>query len=348
MVQVDSDGGVSSLGPFDPDPALTDRVQHFTAPAAFGGSQTLAFVTDGRFNTDRELALLAFDSSDTPQLPVTFLENEAGERLSESSLTAISSVGGDHFLIAYRRMEWSYPYWTHRVFLREVSLGPALGAACTDDAECAPGVCQDGACCTRACDASPGGCATCREADGGLVDGVCGPRAEGTACRAAAGVCDAPEACDGIRTVCPDDVPLPDMEPCGPDEDPCDGYPACFDGVCAVAPPPTCDDGDACTTDACVPGSGCASTPIPECTSDAGSTGDGGIASDGGALVEDGGGPPPASDAGGETSSEDAGGCSCRMAGNRSGSLGWLGLVLAWLTRQRRAGRRHAPRGQGR
>jgi len=121
-----------------------------------------------------------------------------------------------------------------------------------------------------------------------------------------------------------------------------------------------CDDGDPCTTDACVEPGGCVFTPIADCGVDGG-VGDGGLGDgglgDGGlgdAGLGDAGGAteptdaqvPPRYDSGvflngyervdlGATDGPAADGCDCRTSG--PGASFWpLGLTLLFLRRRRR------------
>jgi LmbE family N-acetylglucosaminyl deacetylase len=54
---------------------------------------------------------------------------------------------------------------------------------------------------------------------------------------------------------CADD-PVPDDTRCG-DGDACNGIEVCESGACVRHPAPSCDDGDPCTRDGCLPGRGC-------------------------------------------------------------------------------------------
>jgi len=45
--------------------------------------------------------------------------------------------------------------------------------------------------------------------------GTCVAKASGTTCRAAVGVCDATESCDGTSTACPADAMLPEAARAG-------------------------------------------------------------------------------------------------------------------------------------
>jgi len=118
----------------------------------------------------------------------------------------------------------------------------------------------------------------------------------------------------------------------------------------------SCDDGDACTTDACDPVKGCTHTPIPGCTppvdggasSSSGSTSSGGGSSGGSSGGgSSGGGSSGGGSSSGESSTSsggsspppgDDGGCSVastRADGGLAALL--LGLALAPLVRRRRS-----------
>ncbi len=67
--------------------------------------------------------------------------------------------------------------------------------------------------------------------------------------------------CDGLT-----DGDDPGCQPCQQDSDcdddnACNGQERCVDGDCAAGSPLDCDDGNPCTTDSCVPASGCTNTP---------------------------------------------------------------------------------------
>lgn len=117
----------------------------------------------------------------------------------------------------------------------------------------------------------------------------------GTLCRAAAGSCDSAELCSGTSPSCPGDSVLPLGTPCRPSTGACDpaescagfaacppdrtaadgtacsdgtacnGAETCAMGTCRAGSPLSCDDGNACTADACAEPSGCESTPIRGC-----------------------------------------------------------------------------------
>lgn len=77
------------------------------------------------------------------------------------------------------------------------------GQPCAVDDACASGACVDGVCCDTPCG---GGVDDCQRCDFPAATGVCSPAAAGTPCRAAAGVCDVPESCDGSALDCPNDT----------------------------------------------------------------------------------------------------------------------------------------------
>lgn len=150
-----------------------------------------------------------------------------------------------------------------------------LLAPCDEDAECASAACVGGVCCGATCDGacetgvcgSDGSCevevagTVCRAA-AGLCDvaEVCdgsaptcptdGVADEGTVCRAEAGTCDAAELCDGASTVCGGDGFLPATTECG--EFLCSGDAAACPTSCAGDE--DCRSGALCVSGACTPG----------------------------------------------------------------------------------------------
>lgn len=85
--------------------------------------------------------------------------------------------------------------------------------------------------------------------------------------RCAHAQCDDGNPCNGVETCMPEaggciaGAPPPDGTSCA-DDTLCNGDETCVGGTCTPGPPPACDDGDACTTNACVPETGCAYTPL--------------------------------------------------------------------------------------
>jgi hypothetical protein len=110
------------------------------------------------------------------------------------------------------------------------------GGACASDAECPSGFCVEGVCCNTACGRDgDNACEACSVATGGQIDGTCGPRAAGTLCRAAAGVCDVAEKCDGVALACPPDARVAAGTSCRGATGVCDVAEKC-DGVAADCP----------------------------------------------------------------------------------------------------------------
>ncbi len=110
------------------------------------------------------------------------------------------------------------------------------GTACAANSQCATGYCVDGVCCTSACGGGlAGDCMACSVAAGAAADGTCGPVAKGTTCRAAAGVCDTGEACDGASTACPADLFKPSSTICRASTGACDAAETCT-GTSAACP----------------------------------------------------------------------------------------------------------------
>lgn len=129
---------------------------------------------------------------------------------------------------------------------REGTCDRATGLCSTPDAPDGA-TCDDGDACTRT-DACRGG--RCVGSD--VV--VC---TAGAPCREA-GVCDRASGRCSER-VAPEGTPCPDGDRCNGDE-------TCRAGVCSPGTAPTCDDREACTTDACDRALGCRSTPVADGT----------------------------------------------------------------------------------
>jgi cysteine-rich repeat protein len=85
----------------------------------------------------------------------------------------------------------------------------------------------------------------------------------GTPCRAAAGLCDAMETCDGLLPTCPLNGFQPVTVSCTSDGNPCTTNDHCDgNGTCTGGPPLVCTDNNLCTTDTCAPANGCVFTPV--------------------------------------------------------------------------------------
>ncbi|MDI3291843.1 hypothetical protein QHF83_51515 [Polyangium sp. 15x6] len=102
------------------------------------------------------------------------------------------------------------------------------GTACTSGTDCASGFCVDGVCCNSACGGgATNDCQACSVATGALADGTCGPRVQGSVCRAAAGVCDAADVCNGSSLFCPADAKVSAGTVCRAAVDVCDKAETC-------------------------------------------------------------------------------------------------------------------------
>lgn len=189
-----------------------------------------------------------------------------------------------------------------------------------------------------------------------------------TVCRASIDPCDLEERCDGSSSLCPDDWRAPELSACS-DGLACNGPEICRSGRCSSTTAIACDDGDACTADACTePDGACEHTPIEgcctsdavcddgdACTTDRCASGrcahepvascepgsDAGGPADGGATDDDAGGARDGGTAGEPDAAVEpeapASGCGCSVPGrpsHRAGGLSlWLaGLLLALLT----------------
>jgi hypothetical protein len=178
---------------------------------------------------------------------------------------SIASDAAGTTIISYTR--WvEVPDRQERLFVRVLTEGGLIdGTPCAGGSACSSGFCADGVCCDTACGATAtDDCQVCAVAAGAPRDGDCTILTTSSTCRAALGVCDLAEHCDGVDPLCPADVVMPDGADCD-DATACNGAEACTGGVCASGAPPMCEDGDACTTDACIEPTGCAHTAIADC-----------------------------------------------------------------------------------
>src|SRR5262245_19530011 len=135
--------------------------------------------------------------------------------------------------------------------------------------------CNDGNPCTADSCAAPGGCRNtpipgCCTMDSDCFDGnACSQNehCEGGTCASDPRNCDDGNACTndscdpviGCRN-----IPVGDGISCG-DGNMCNGTETCQGGTCTPGTPPTCDDGNDCTTDGCDSIAGCTAQSIPGC-----------------------------------------------------------------------------------
>jgi len=191
-------------------------------------------------------------------------------------------------------------------------VGQCLTGACDPRGGCVPRpattACEDGDACTVSdhCSGSGDRCVSgpSRSCGSACLTGRCDPRAgcepraAGSVCRSAAGVCDVAETCDGTTPDCPPDGFAGGAVVCRPAADVCDAEERCTgraagcpadtkridvcrpaasacdvaercDGVQDACPADVfapdgipCEDGDPCTTGGCAAGV-CVSTPLP-------------------------------------------------------------------------------------
>ena len=223
---------------------------------------------------------------------------------------------------------------------------PCTLDACDSAMGCQHTTAADGASCDDG-DACNGG-ETC--VAGACTQGAAPDCDDGNPCTADA--CDAANGC--THTAVSDGIA------CG-DGDVCNGDEVCAGGVCGAGTALSCDDGDACTIDACDATTGCSHANAADgtactgvdcegtCTSgacDCGSGGSGGTgtgsassSSSGSASSSSGSGNEGGSGGSGSAGSGDDGGCGCRVAGGSDGDeASWLAaLVLGLAVRRRRA-----------
>lgn len=165
------------------------------------------------------------------------------------------------------------------------------GASCDDGDPCKqPGQCAAGACdalpvsckdgnpCTvDACDSAAGGCLHSAAPDGTVCDppspcvvaGACvdGECAGGEPAQCPALPCQE-AVCDETTGACVPGASAPDGEPC--DGGPCNPGATCSAAACGGGEPVSCDDGDACTDDACAPTTGACGHTAKQCPEPAG------------------------------------------------------------------------------
>lgn len=179
----------------------------------------------------------------------------------------------------------------------DASCSACSGPTASECGACATGYYLDGDAC-EACTVCPAGSRT-TAACSSTKDATCAPCAPGTA-----------SAAPGSAT----------CAACAP------GTYAAAAGAVTCAACGACDDGEACTADACSPTEGCTHTPIEGCEG-ASSGAPGGASSSG---DPDGGAPPG-------DASEDEGQSGCRVGrGGDAPSLAWLlGVVGVALARRR-------------
>jgi len=91
------------------------------------------------------------------------------------------------------------------VFFYGLTCGNPVGTPCLLSASCATGLCQDQVCCDGPCGGT-GDCMACARHAGALEDGTCGLAKPGAICRAAVGLCDQPDTCNGVTKACPADL----------------------------------------------------------------------------------------------------------------------------------------------
>ncbi len=238
----------------------------------------------------------------------------------------------------------------HHVLAGALAAAALLGASpghaklCAGPDDCMPGFCVAGHCCDTACE---GACFSCRAAETGLEEAVCGPRKAGTICKGhcdgnsftfvEGGKCDAAGACLDV----PDDPCLHDnpckIDLCGDkgcetavklDGTDCGGGLVCVDGVCGVG------------TTSASSGSGGGST-TGSGAGGSGTTGAGGTSSGGGGSSTT--GTSSASSSSGSSGvypPSTVTGCGCRTSGEEAGGgLGALIAAAAAMVRRRRARR---------
>jgi cysteine-rich repeat protein len=149
---------------------------------------------------------------------ILYLDTTAGLYKSTNGGTNWALVPVDGMHSRYVRGTAAHASAPHVVYV-----GTQNGSVFRLDQECGNGVLDAG----EQCDDG-------NTRDGDCCSSTCQFAAAGTVCRAAAGVCDAPEQCSGTSGVCPPDVKRSDL--CRAAADACDTAEYC-DGVANTCPP---------------------------------------------------------------------------------------------------------------
>ena len=263
-----TDAGGDAVGPvisFDVQMNAGHNEQPGISEARLNGVPTLTFETP----VDNRCSPAVTVVSRTGLSPASYIKNGL-------NLISILPGGGDcEGFVGSPPIDGTYVRVTVRYRLDEA---PCTVGACDP----ATGACHDA---PRACeDRNPCTNDSCDPAYGCLHD----PSPEYSYCDDG-DVCNGYEYCDGYGScvssygpLCDDFIPC-SIDGCDPvigctnfpivglscdgNGDPCDGVATCDEyAQCNAGPPPDCDDGNPCTTDACAPGVGCVHTDEPEFT----------------------------------------------------------------------------------
>ncbi|HEX2879556.1 MAG TPA: hypothetical protein VHO25_08460, partial [Polyangiaceae bacterium] len=102
-----------------------------------------------------------------------------------------------------------------------------VGDACSVNAQCSTGFCNDGVCCATDCGSATDDCQACSVVAGSSSNGSCETLDAATVCRSADGDCDVAEECDGESTECPEDGFDQTESTCRPADGDCDVAETC-------------------------------------------------------------------------------------------------------------------------
>nr|UZH23228.1 hypothetical protein [myxobacterium MSr12020] len=152
------------------------------------------------------------------------------------SLGQAIALGSDVLLASAPGSGPTTPYSPGRVHVFTTQPALSNGAACSVDTQCASLFCVDGVCCDSACGGGEAvDCQACSVATGAPSDGTCSTFSAGTVCRAAGGVCDVAEVCDGVGGACPQNAWKPAGTVCSAGTNACDADETCT-GLSALCP----------------------------------------------------------------------------------------------------------------
>lgn len=313
------------MGAFPAAPVqLTSPFSAKDAPsmAGSGAEFAVAYTTKA---ANSEIMLGRFTAAASPTQIGNWSNVSQTATLSEGA-PRVAMLSDGTTLVSYERYVPSID--ASRIFVRSITNLP-IGDSCTQDGDCASTHCADGVCCNQAC---VGGCEACTVATGAALNGQCAALPSTYVCRAAVGMCDAVESCDGASTSCPADAALPNADPCD-DGNPCTVADACQSGTCSPGAPMDCTPSAECQSGQCSIGTGqCEFSSVPDgapcsagqcmggqCVSSSSSSASSSTGTAGSSSVS---GNSSASSGSGASSSVAAGGASVSSTADGSGTSG--------------------------
>ncbi|NLH47224.1 MAG: hypothetical protein GX444_01330 [Myxococcales bacterium] len=197
----------------------TTGVQENPAVAFDGYNSVVAW---GDYRSGKSDIYAAWVSPNAVVLPTggSGVATDTGSKLEP----AVASSGGGYSLVMYHKANVDS---VMRLLARRVWWLPT-GLPCTAATDCISGYCADGFCCDTACGGSDAtDCQVCSATLGASADGTCTPLPTTHLCRAATGICDLDEFCDGASGACPTNTYYSSTTVCRAATDLCDAVEYC-------------------------------------------------------------------------------------------------------------------------